>query len=75
LDEPTIGLDVVSRNRILQFIQDMNAQKGTTVILTTHNLSDVERTCPRIMIIDQGKIVLDSTQEEILKRFGKKKLL
>jgi ABC-2 type transport system ATP-binding protein len=75
LDEPTIGLDVLSRNRILQFIHDMNAQKGTTVILTTHNLSDVERICPRIMIIDQGKIVLDSTQEEILKRFGKKKLL
>jgi ABC-2 type transport system ATP-binding protein len=75
LDEPTIGLDVVSKNRILQFIRDLNAQKGTTVILTTHNLSDVERICPRIMIIDKGKIVLDASQNEILSRFGKQKLL
>lgn len=75
LDEPTIGLDIVSKNRILQFIRDLNEQKGTTVILTTHNLSDVERVCPRIMILDQGKIVLDASQQDILNCFGKQKLL
>jgi ABC-2 type transport system ATP-binding protein len=75
LDEPTIGLDVVSRNRILHFIQELNARKGTTVILTTHNLSDVELICPRIMIIDKGKVVLDAFQKEIIQRFGKRKLL
>jgi len=75
LDEPTIGLDVVSKNRILQFIRDLNAAQGTTVILTTHNLSDVERICPRIMIIDKGNIVLDASQGEILSRFGRHRLL
>jgi ABC-2 type transport system ATP-binding protein len=75
LDEPTIGLDVVSKNRILKFIRELNTQKGTTVILTTHNLSDVERVCPRIMIIDKGNIVLDDSQSEILSRFGRQRLL
>jgi ABC-2 type transport system ATP-binding protein len=75
LDEPTIGLDVVAKNRILEFIQQLNTQKGTTVILTTHNLSDVERICPRIMIIDKGKVVLDDSRGAILNRFGRMKQL
>jgi ABC-2 type transport system ATP-binding protein len=56
LDEPTIGLDVVSKNKVLQFLQTLNAEKRTTVVLTTHNLSDVERICPRIMIIDNPSL-------------------
>jgi ABC-2 type transport system ATP-binding protein len=75
LDEPTIGLDVVSKNKVLQLLQDLNAQKRTTIVLTTHNLSDVERICPRIMIIDKGRIILDATQGEILDRFGRQRLL
>jgi ABC-2 type transport system ATP-binding protein len=75
LDEPTIGLDIISKNRILQFLRNLNAEKKTTILLTTHNLSDVEQTCPRIMIIDKGKIVLDASQDEILKRFGGKRQL
>lgn len=75
LDEPTIGLDVISKNRILEFIRQLNIQKGTTVILTTHNLSDVEQICRRIMIIDKGKVVLDDTQAAILNRFGRMKQL
>ena len=75
LDEPTIGLDVVSKNRILRFLQDLNAEQGTTIILTTHNLSDVELICPRILIIDKGTIILDASQAEILKRFGQQRLL
>ena len=75
LDEPTIGLDVVSKNKVLQLLQDLNAQKRTTIVLTTHNLSDVERICPRIMIIDQGRILLDATQGEILDQLGRQRLL
>jgi len=75
LDEPTIGLDVVSKNKVLQLLQDLNAERRTTILLTTHNLSDVERICPRIMIIDQGKIILDATQVEILKQFGRQRVL
>jgi ABC-2 type transport system ATP-binding protein len=75
LDEPTIGLDIVAKNRILQFLQQLNREKGTTILLTTHNLSDVERICPRIMIIDQGKVVLDDSRSEILNHFGRMKQL
>ncbi len=75
LDEPTIGLDVVSKNRILQFLKDLNAQKKTTILLTTHNLSDVERLCPRILIIDQGKIVMDALQSQIMAQFGRQRVL
>jgi ABC-2 type transport system ATP-binding protein len=75
LDEPTIGLDVVSKNKVLQFLQDINAQRKTTILLTTHNLSDVEKICPRILIIDRGKIVLDATQRAILDRFGRQRVL
>jgi ABC-2 type transport system ATP-binding protein len=75
LDEPTIGLDVVSKNKVLQLLQDLNAEKRTTIVLTTHNLSDVERICPRIMIIDKGRIILDASQGEILDKFGRQRLL
>lgn len=75
LDEPTIGLDVVSKNKVLQFLQDLNAEKRTTIVLTTHNLSDVERICPRIIIIDKGRIILDAMQGEILDQFGRQRVL
>jgi ABC-2 type transport system ATP-binding protein len=75
LDEPTIGLDVVSKNRVLKFLLSLNAEKQTTILLATHNLSDVEQICPRIMILDHGKVVLDESQSEILRRFGKQRVL
>jgi ABC-2 type transport system ATP-binding protein len=75
LDEPTIGLDVISKNRVLQFLQELNAEKHTTILLTTHNLSDVEQVCPRILIIDAGRVVLDEPRDEILRRFGKQRVL
>ena len=59
LDEPTIGLDVVAKEAIRNFIIRVNAERGTTVILTTHDLADVERICPRIVLIDEGKIIYD----------------
>jgi ABC-2 type transport system ATP-binding protein len=70
LDEPTIGLDVVAKERIRQFIQHINAERGTTIILTTHDLSDVERLCERVMIIDRGRLLYDGQLEELRERFG-----
>jgi ABC-2 type transport system ATP-binding protein len=61
LDEPTIGLDVVAKERIRQFIQHINRKRGVTVLLTTHDLSDVERLCERVMILDHGRVLYDGT--------------
>ncbi|MDQ5852960.1 MAG: ATP-binding cassette domain-containing protein, partial [Chloroflexota bacterium] len=59
LDEPTIGLDVLAKERIRAFIEEINSEEGTTVILTTHDLGDMERLCRRILLIDQGRILYD----------------
>lgn len=75
LDEPTVGLDVLSKNRLLAFLQQLNAEKGVTILLTTHNLSDVEQVCPRIVILDQGRIALDAPRSQILSRFGRRRRL
>lgn len=75
LDEPTIGLDVVAKERIRQFIQKINRQRGTTVILTTHDLSDVEKLCQRVMIIDHGKLLFDGSLISLKERFSKKREL
>src|SRR5205085_5493775 len=56
LDEPTVGLDVLAKERIRGFIEQINRERGTTVILTTHDLSDVERLCRRILLIDHGRL-------------------
>src|SRR5947209_11731048 len=57
LDEPTIGLDVVAKESIREFIQAINRERGVTILLTTHDLGDIEKLCPRLMIIDQGQIL------------------
>ncbi|MBN1812705.1 MAG: ATP-binding cassette domain-containing protein [Anaerolineae bacterium] len=75
LDEPTIGLDVVAKERIRQFILHINQERGTTVILTTHDLSDVEKLCKRVMIIDHGKLLFDGTLDTLRERFGGKREL
>jgi ABC-2 type transport system ATP-binding protein len=75
LDEPTIGLDVVAKERIRQFIQHINRQRKTTIILTTHDLSDVEKLCDRVMIIDQGKLLFDGQLASLQDRFGGKREL
>jgi ABC-2 type transport system ATP-binding protein len=59
LDEPTVGLDVLAKERIRTFIEAINREHRTTVILTTHDLGDVERLCRRIILIDQGKVLYD----------------
>lgn len=70
LDEPTIGLDVVAKERIREFIMQVNAELGTTVILTTHDISDVEKLCPRVIIIDEGQKLFDGALQELKHRFG-----
>ena len=70
LDEPTIGLDVVAKERIRRFIQHINRERGTTVILTTHDLADVERLCERVMIIDRGRLLFDGRLAELQHQFG-----
>jgi ABC-2 type transport system ATP-binding protein len=70
LDEPTIGLDVVAKERIRQFIQHINTERKTTIILTTHDVSDVARLCKRVMIIDQGHLIYDGPLETLQDRFG-----
>jgi ABC-2 type transport system ATP-binding protein len=69
LDEPTIGLDVVAKERIRQFIQHINRERGVTVLLTTHDLSDVERLCERVMILDHGQVLYDGTLATLNQRF------
>jgi ABC-2 type transport system ATP-binding protein len=59
LDEPTIGLDVLSKNRVREFLAEVNTESGTTVLLTTHDLTDIERLCSRVMVIDHGRVVYD----------------
>ncbi|WP_328900359.1 ATP-binding cassette domain-containing protein [Streptomyces sp. NBC_00441] len=59
LDEPTIGLDVVSKAKVRQFLRDLNAERGTTVLLTTHDLTDIEQLCSRVMVIDHGRLMYD----------------
>lgn len=75
LDEPTIGLDVVAKERIRQFILHINKERGTTIVLTTHDLSDVEKLCERVMIIDRGKLLFDGLLDTLRERFGGKRKL
>ncbi|MEV6201992.1 ATP-binding cassette domain-containing protein [Streptomyces sp. NPDC051771] len=59
LDEPTIGLDVVSKSRVREFLRELNTTRGTTVLLTTHDLTDIEQLCSRVMVIDHGRLMYD----------------
>ncbi|MBD0692526.1 methionine ABC transporter ATP-binding protein [Streptomyces sp. CBMA123] len=59
LDEPTIGLDVVSKGKVREFLREVNRDRGTTVLLTTHDLTDIEQLCDRVMVIDHGRVVHD----------------
>ncbi len=70
LDEPTIGLDVVAKERIREFIRRVNRERGVTIILTTHDLSDVEKLCERVVMIDHGRLLFDGQLEELRQRFG-----
>lgn len=70
LDEPTIGLDVVAKERIREFIRHINQERQTTVLLTTHDLADVQKLCQRVLIIDHGKLLFDGELATLQNRFG-----
>jgi len=61
LDEPTIGLDVISKGRLREFLRSLNSERGTTLLLTTHDLQDIEALCGRVMVIDRGTLVFDGS--------------
>ena len=61
LDEPTIGLDIVSKHVVRDFLHDLNANTGTTILLTTHDIGDIERLCSRVVAIDHGRVTYDGT--------------
>ncbi|MBQ5850780.1 MAG: ATP-binding cassette domain-containing protein [Lachnospiraceae bacterium] len=70
LDEPTIGLDVWVKEKIRQAIKTMNEKYNTTVILTTHDMQDIENLCSRIIMIEEGKVIYDGSLDNIKHRFG-----
>ena len=75
LDEPTIGLDIGSKYALRKFVKDINREKGTTVILTTHDLSDIEELCKRLIIINNGTLMEDGNLEDIVSRIAPYKTL
>ncbi len=68
LDEPTIGLDIVAKASVREFLQEINRQEGTTVLLTTHDLSDIETLCRRVIVIDHGKLLFDGALSQLRDR-------
>ncbi|TDC53339.1 ATP-binding cassette domain-containing protein [Actinomadura sp. KC345] len=75
LDEPTIGLDVVSKATVREFLERINAERGTTILLTTHDLGDIERLCRRVMIIDHGRLAYDGGLDELRRTVDAGRLL
>ncbi|HEX5415944.1 MAG TPA: ATP-binding cassette domain-containing protein [Chloroflexota bacterium] len=75
LDEPTIGLDVVAKHRIRGFLRQINQERGVTILLTTHDVADLEQLCERLLIIDKGKLLYDGGLAEIRDRFGGERTL
>ena len=71
LDEPTIGLDVLVKEKIRKFIKEINEENKTTVILTTHDLKDIEDVCDRIILLDKGQIIYDGEKQKFKDKYGK----
>jgi ABC-2 type transport system ATP-binding protein len=70
LDEPTIGLDVEVKEKVREFIKIINHERSTTVILTTHDMSDVEKLCSRVIVIDRGHLMYDGTLGQLKRDYG-----
>ena len=75
LDEPTIGLDVVVKERIREFILEVNKKRNTTVILATHDMSDIERLSSRVMVINSGKLVYDGNLDTLKRQYGSEEMI
>lgn len=75
LDEPTLGLDVVSQKRIREFLREYNEETGATLLLTSHYMQDVAEVCDRVIVIDHGRIAFDGSLGELVRRFSATKVL
>ena len=73
LDEPTIGLDVVAKERIREFILHLHQQRGVTIMLTTHDIADIEKLCKRVLIIDKGRLIYDGSLGAIKQQYGRQR--
>lgn len=75
LDEPTIGLDVVAKDVVRKFLAEVNRDRGTTIILTTHDLVDIEEICPRLIMVDDGKLLFDGELKHLRQTLGSRRRL
>jgi ABC-2 type transport system ATP-binding protein len=75
LDEPTIGVDVMTKDRLRHFIHEINRERKVTVILTTHDMNEIERLCPRVILIDRGRLLYDGSIEQIKSCYGSERIL
>jgi ABC-2 type transport system ATP-binding protein len=75
LDEPTIGLDVVAKQRVRDFLVSINRDEGVTVLLTTHDLGDIERLCHRLLVLDRGRLIWDGAIADLKERYGAERTL
>ncbi len=75
LDEPTIGLDVVSKQRLREFLTAERAEHGTTLLLTTHDMGDVQRLCPRVLVVDAGRLAYDGPLDGLSRLVGARRVL
>src|SRR3972149_5270234 len=75
LDEPTIGLDIVSQDKIINYIEEYNRLKKTTVLLTSHYMRDVERLCKRVIVINHGAIIYDGSVENLMTTYADHKII
>ncbi|TBL69393.1 ABC transporter ATP-binding protein [Paenibacillus thalictri] len=73
LDEPTIGLDIIVKTEIREFLKSINQRYGTTILLTTHDLQDIEALCSRVIMLDDGRIIYDGSLDELKATWGKGK--
>jgi ABC-2 type transport system ATP-binding protein len=75
LDEPTIGLDVVAKDAVRRFLRELNLERGVTVILTTHDLQDIEQICPRLILVNEAKLLFDGELTRLRSALGSKRRL
>lgn len=75
LDEPTIGLDVVVKEKIREFIKEVNREHQTTIMLTTHDMSDVEKLCKRVIVIDHGQVMFDGELDQLKHKYGEERIV
>jgi ABC-2 type transport system ATP-binding protein len=75
LDEPTIGLDVLSKQRLREFLVAQRREHGTTLLLTTHDMGDIERLCDRVLVVDHGRLAYDGTLDGLARTVGAQRVL